>query len=150
MNTPRHLPHALRSMPVRLLGCLALAFSAASATAVTPPGATTGLSPQARYQQDRARCAAIPGHDQRANCLSEASTRYARSLPPVPSEAAALLEANAFKRCDPLPEPDRRDCVARMKGEGTTSGSVATGGIYRELVTREVGQPDTTKEVLTQ
>ena len=144
MTTLRILP------PARLLACLTLALGGASALAVTPPGAATGLSPQARYQQDRARCAAIPGHDQRANCLSEASTRYARSLPPVPGEATALLEANAFKRCEPLPEPDRRDCVARMKGEGTTSGSVATGGIYRELVTREVGKPDTTKEVLTQ
>jgi hypothetical protein len=26
-----------------------------------------------------------------------------------------------------------------MNGSGTTSGSVAGGGIYRELVTREIG-----------
>jgi hypothetical protein len=27
----------------------------------------------------------------------------------------------------------------RIQGRGTTTGSVAEGGIYRELVTREVG-----------
>lgn len=137
-----------RATCVRLLGGLTLALGAAGALAVTPPGESADLSPQARYQQERAHCLAIPGHEQRASCLREAGRRLARSLHPSPAEAAAQLEANAFKRCDPLPEPDRRDCVARMRGEGTTSGSVATGGIYRELVTREVGQPDTTKEVL--
>lgn len=45
----------------------------------------------------------------------------------------------ALQRCAPLPEPDRRDCVARIQGQGTKTGSVAAGGIYRELVTREVG-----------
>lgn len=35
---------------------------------------------------------------------------------------------------------DRNDCVARIQGQGTTSGSVAAGGIYRELVTRIVGE----------
>ena len=55
----------------------------------------------------------------------------------------AELQSNQLRRCEPLPAGDREDCVARMKGHGTTSGSVAAGGIYRELVTREpvVEQP---------
>ena len=32
--------------------------------------------------------------------------------------------------------------MARMRGAGSTSGSVATGGIYRELTTIEVGPVD--------
>ena len=48
---------------------------------------------------------------------------------------------NLFLRCDPLPDPERVDCVARMQGKGTTSGSVAGGGLYRELVTREPASP---------
>jgi hypothetical protein len=31
--------------------------------------------------------------------------------------------------------------VLRTQGQGTTTGSVAGGGIYRELVTTEVGEP---------
>jgi hypothetical protein len=30
---------------------------------------------------------------------------------------------------------ERRDCLARMRGEGTVSGSVEAGGILREKVT---------------
>jgi hypothetical protein len=48
---------------------------------------------------------------------------------------------NALKRCEPLREPDRQDCVLRTQGQGTTTGSVAAGGIYRELVTIEVVEP---------
>ena len=55
------------------------------------------------------------------------------TIDPAPGRYAR----NALKRCEPLSEPDRGDCVARMQGGGTTSGSVAGGGIYRELVTRE-------------
>lgn len=50
---------------------------------------------------------------------------------------------NALKRCDPLPEPERQECMARMQGEGTTQGSVASGGILRELTTVEVPAPIT-------
>jgi hypothetical protein len=50
---------------------------------------------------------------------------------------------NALRRCAGLPADDRSDCEARMRGGGTTSGSVDGGGIYRELVTREIGAPVT-------
>jgi hypothetical protein len=36
-----------------------------------------------------------------------------------------------------LPTADREDCIARMTGQGTTTGSAATGGVYRELVTTQ-------------
>lgn len=45
---------------------------------------------------------------------------------------------NQFRRCNALRGPDKIDCIARMAGEGTRSGSVEGGGIYRELITREV------------
>ena len=94
-----------------------------------------------RYQRESAACARIAEHDARANCLSEASTRYHSTLPTPPEEAPQVLRQNAFKRCEPLPDELRRDCVARMQGQGTVSGSVSGGGIYRELVTREVLAP---------
>ena len=45
---------------------------------------------------------------------------------------------NALQRCERLP-----DEVSRMQGQGATSGSVAGGGIYRELMTRELIPPST-------
>lgn len=86
-----------------------------------------------------AACERMADRAARASCLTEA--RAAAALPPSPSETPEQLRENALKRCQALPEPDKGDCVARMQGKGTVSGSVEGGGLYRELVTREVGVP---------
>jgi hypothetical protein len=99
------------------------------------------LSTQARLQHDRAVCARIRDQGARDECLSEASTLYAGTQPSNPTENPEQLMRNALRRCEPLREPDRHDCVLRMQGQGTTTGSVAAGGIYRELVTIEAGEP---------
>ena len=46
----------------------------------------------------------------------------------------AQQERNRFARCDGHSSAeDREYCIRRMNGEGTVSGSVEGGGIYREL-----------------
>ena len=106
--------------------------------ALSPAWAATA-SPDARsvYAREQARCMAIRIHGDRANCLSEASTAYEATLPAVSDPDPGRYARHAQARCQPLPVDDRRDCLARMAGQGTTSGSVSGGGIYRELVTRE-------------
>lgn len=92
---------------------------------------------QARYQRDTALCMSARYQGDRNECMSEASTARSMALPPQFDPDPGRYARNALKRCEPLPDPDRRDCLARMQGQGTTTGSVAGGGIYRELVTRE-------------
>lgn len=79
-------------------------------------------------------------------CLREAGAALVEARRgALPDDTAARFEANRIQRCEPLPEAMQRDCVARMQGGGTIRGSVAEGGIYRELVTEiEVG--DTVKD----
>ena len=48
---------------------------------------------------------------------------------------------NALTRCESLKGDDRIDCVSRIHGAGTLSGSVEGGGLYRELVTIIPGKP---------
>jgi hypothetical protein len=48
-------------------------------------------------------------------------------------ENAAQFEQNKFARCEKHSGEDRELCMRRMSGEGTVSGSVQGGGIYREL-----------------
>ncbi len=45
----------------------------------------------------------------------------------------AQRERNRYARCDAHQGEDREYCIRRMNGEGTVSGSVEGGGIYREL-----------------
>jgi hypothetical protein len=123
------------SRPTWALLALLAALGSSAALAAGKP---VTLDPHARYQREGGACYAIRSPDERADCLSEAGLRLAIALPTPAIENPDALARNALKRCEPLPEPDRKDCVARMQGQGTTSGSVAGGGIYRELVTREV------------
>lgn len=91
---------------------------------------------QLRYQQERAACLSGQTNQDRSTCLREAGAALAEARRGVPTSNGAELLSNQLRRCEPLPASDREDCIARMKGHGTTSGSVAAGGIYRELVTR--------------
>ena len=120
--------------------CLLAGATVAGAAAASPPVGDEGRA-QAQYQRDRAACAKITVRDDHENCLSEASTAYAAARPAVVDPDPGRYERNAMLRCDPLPAAERPDCQARMQGAGTTSGSVAGGGIYRELVTRTPGGP---------
>ena len=135
MNTARYQRSLVRPRWAIALLLATLASSAAFAAGKAgPPDA------RQRYLRESAACSAIRVPDDRANCLSEASTRYASTQPARAEDQANILLSNALKRCDPLPAPERLDCVARMQGQGTTRGSVESGGIYRELVTLEVLQ----------
>jgi hypothetical protein len=113
-----------------------LAALAATPALAAGPADTGHANAKQRYQRESAACMRIKSPDDRANCLSEASTRLAATQPTPPSEVADALRRNALKRCEPLPPDLRADCQARMQGAGTVTGSVESGGIYRELVTR--------------
>lgn len=129
-SQPR-IAHALWAIIV-----LAAATGAAPALAA---GASNAAKSEARYQRDAAVCLSSRYTGDKADCLSEASTARASREPVMIDLDPERYLRNALKRCEPLPESDRIDCIARMQGRGTATGSVAGGGIYRELVTREVG-----------
>jgi hypothetical protein len=95
----------------------------------------------ARYRQERAVCESGQSNQSRAACLDEANSARAQARRGALDDGAAPYAENASKRCDALPDADRNDCLARMQGQGTTSGSVAAGGIYRELVVLEPAAP---------
>jgi len=132
MKPVRTLPSRPTTVALALLAALACSTALAATKSGTPDA-------RLRYQRDVAACAAVRSDDAHQNCLSEASTRLAQTQPSRADESADILLRNALKRCEPLAGADRADCVARIQGQGTTSGSVSSGGIYRELVTREVG-----------
>jgi hypothetical protein len=125
-----------RPMRTLLLAGLALAAWPAGAA-----GQAEAADRLARYQQERAVCTSGRSNQDRGTCLREAGASYAEAQRGGLGDSSAPYAANASQRCARLPEDDRLDCAARMKGQGSRSGSVAGGGIYRELTTREVTLP---------
>ncbi len=90
---------------------------------------------QARYQQDRAACNSGKSYQDRATCLREAGAALQAAKRGGTDDGATAYEQNRLLRCDRLAAGEREDCLRRMRGEGTVSGSVESGGVYRELRT---------------
>ena len=119
----------------------ALRFIALSAAALglfllnTVAWAAGSLSAeQATYEQDRQACMRGPAHQATSTCLIEARAALTEARRGRLGDAdAGQYSANRVLRCNGLPAPDQEDCKRRMAGEGTTSGSVESGGILREL-----------------
>ena len=128
-----------RALALALSSALCTALLAAgSAWAATTPANSDAL---ARYQQERAACLNGQSNQDRATCLREAGAALAEAKRGALSSADANLTENQRKRCDRLSDDERSACMARMQGAGSTSGSVAGGGILRELKTTQPAAP---------
>jgi hypothetical protein len=122
----------------RLIGLLRLSTCAAGAMLVAGLSTAGNLSEaQAQYQQDRAACLSNQSNQDRATCLREAGAALQAARRGDLGSEQAPYDQNRLSRCNALPAADREDCVRRMQGGGTASGSVEGGGIYRELRTIE-------------
>jgi len=104
----------------------------------TPTPASRVAMAEQRYERERARCESGQSNQDRATCLKEAGAALdeARRNALQNGDDAATRRANALERCKPLPEPDRRECEARMVA-GETEGRPQDGGVIRELKTVE-------------
>jgi len=107
-----------------------LLMSAAPAWAQTPAAAQL-----ARYKQEMAVCQSGRSPQGRPTCEREARAAFAQARKGDLDDGPAAYERNAHERCMSLPSPERYECVARMQGQGSQSGSVSSGGISRELRT---------------
>jgi hypothetical protein len=125
MRTPR--PPRLAPVWADLL----LATTLVAAAAVVPLTADAGPL----QQRERAACVDGSSQQDRSTCLREVAAAAAEARQGARADDAGQYRRNQQRRCEPLPTADRQDCIARMTGQGTTTGSPATGGVYRELVT---------------
>ena len=117
---------------------LSVCAAAAMAVANTP-----SADVEARYRAERATCMNGSSNQDRTTCLKEASAARDEARKGQLSDGEGKLRQNAKQRCDALSGDEARDCMARMKGKGTTSGSAQGGGILRETVTRETHTVET-------
>ena len=115
---------------------LAFALAAMLVTGAAMAAGGDLAEAQARYQQERAVCISGQSHQDRDTCLREAGAALQAAKLGKLAEGSGSYEQNQLARCERLPASGRDDCVRRLS-EGTVSGSVEGGGIYRELRTTE-------------
>lgn len=135
--------HALRPRRLRTLitaaaaaGLLALApltpARASGGAPVAAPG-STGIDASGDYHKEMQACRQGRTAQNRATCMEEArEARKARRQGGLDTPAQSM-GANAMARCEGMKDADMAACHARMMGHGRTSGSVAGGGMLREL-----------------
>lgn len=113
--------------------CLAAAGAAAQTT-------RSAADIEASYRQQRADCMAGRSGQDRTTCLREAAAARdeARRGQLSRGHTEADRQRHALARCAVHPPEQRADCERLARGEGQASGSVAGGGVLRELVTRTV------------
>lgn len=112
--------------------------TAAWALCATAAHAADDAQARARYQAERAHCLSGLPHQSQDNCLEDARNAYADIRKGrITSVEANTLEANRLRRCEAHQGEDRADCEARIRGLGTSQGSVEAGGVlleYRKTV----------------
>jgi len=125
----------MRLRPTIVIAALGASLGVPAASLAAPPS-----DAQQRYQQERAACLGGQSAQDQSTCLKEAGAALEEARRGRLADGSAQYQQNALARCTVLPPEERDACHARMQGQGTTSGSVGAGGIYRELIIREVQQ----------
>jgi hypothetical protein len=120
-------------LAAQALLCASFCLHAQAQTPAQPQDELT-----ARYQQDLAECEAQQATQDLAACRLEARNALAEAKRHLLSDTTAnLFEKNQLKRCRVFKGDDREACEARVRGDGSSTGSVQSGGVLRE-VTRPV------------
>ena len=115
----------------RWLGLTSLLLALGSFTAQ----ADTLANAQARYKEEMAECARLTSSEELKTCRLEARNALAEAKRNLLNDTTAnLFEKNQFKRCRVFKGEDREACEARVRGDGSSTGSVQSGGILREVV----------------
>jgi hypothetical protein len=114
-----------------------------------PEGAP--LDASGSYQSEVQACKNGKTAEDQATCLKEARNAHADKKRGAIGDPGTDYAANARARCNVLNGEDKAACEARMMGYGTVSGSVAGGGLLREVetVVMPPGQSSVTVEPKT-
>lgn len=109
-----------------------LAVGAATAQVAT---GTTGIDASGNYQQEVQACMSGQTQQARDTCLEEARNAQADKKRGV-LDTYGGHEANAMARCNVFATGENKAaCEARVMGMGNIEGSVAGGGVLREVET---------------
>lgn len=98
----------------------------ASSTAVTSPTGNPYKS-----------CTDGSSNEDRTTCMKEAGAAQAEARRGQLSSPGTAAEQNALQRCEALPGDQRDACRMRIQGAGSVSGSVAGGGVIREVTVQQ-------------
>ena len=133
MHTPIHFK--LSNIAKGAAGFFLTAALAMTAATAQVASGTTGIDATGNASSEMAACNNGTTQQDRATCLTEVKNANAAKRAGKVDNAGGQFRANALKRCEALSGEDKIACEARIVGYGETRGSVAGGGVIREVET---------------
>jgi len=128
-----HAPSHSLCFPSLLAFIASSLLAVTAATAQVAHGDTSALDDSGNYREEVQACREGHTAEDRATCLKEARNAAADKRRGVLSNRGDF-QANALARCEVhRVTVDKEACRERVRGEGGLSGSVAGGGLLREL-----------------
>ncbi|MDB5899327.1 MAG: hypothetical protein JWP22_3791 [Ramlibacter sp.] len=131
---------------------VAALLAVGAATAQVAIAGSTGIDATGNYQSEVQACMSGATQQDRDTCLKEARNARADKQRGVLDNTGSA-QTNAMGRCDVFQSgEDKAACQARVMGMGSADGSVAGGGVIREVETVILppGQHSVTIEPKTQ
>ena len=95
----------------------------------------TGIDDSGQYASEVRACMSGQTQQDRETCLQEARNAQAARRGGELRKEGENYAANALARCQPLSGEYQAACEARVMGFGSTSGTVAGGGLLRQVET---------------
>ena len=114
---------------------LALTAATAQLASAQIASGTTGIDATGNASSEMAACNSGQTQQDRETCMKEVRNANAEKRAGKLDNAGGQFDANAAQRCSVLTGEDKIACEARVLGIGTTQGSVAGGGVLREVET---------------
>jgi hypothetical protein len=113
---------------------IAALLAMTAATAQVASG-TTGIDTSGSFQKEMNACMMGKTQQDRDTCMKEARNAQSDKKRGVLDNSGAQFDSNAAARCDVLTGEEKAACQARVVGYGNATGSVAGGGVLREVET---------------
>lgn len=129
---------------------LALTAATAQISLAQIASGTTGIDATGNASSEMAACNSGQTQQDRETCMTEVRNANAEKRAGKLDNAGGQFGANAVQRCDVLTGEQKIACEARVLGIGNAQGSVAGGGVIREVETVVVPSDGSTVRVQPQ
>jgi hypothetical protein len=138
-NSRRHPQLASKSHFLRLaasvIAFVLLTIGAVTAASAQIASGTTGIDATGNAQSELAACINGKTQQDRQTCITEVRNANAAKRAGQVDNSGGRFKENALARCDVFKGEEQIACQARIVGYGDAAGSVAGGGVIRQVET---------------
>ena len=151
--TPSRISRPARSSLSHIVkgaACFGVAALLSMAATAQIASGTTGIDATGNARSEWQACLTGRTQQDQTTCMTEVRNANAAKRAGKVDNAGGRFQANALSRCDIFSGEELIACQARVTGYGQTSGSVAGGGVIRQVETVTVPANATTVRVQPQ